>query len=989
MKFKIGLIVCALIAVFLNSALLLAGTTGKLAGTIIDASTSEPIIGASVIIDGTMQGAATDLDGDYTILNIPPGTYTVIISSIGFQKIQYDNVGISVDLTTTLDAKLQQTSIEIGTQVITAERELVVKDMTSSMSTMGSREIRSLPVQQVQQVLRLSAGIVEADGRLHIRGGRAGEVAYWVDGISATDLYDGRVGVSVENSAIQELQVISGTFNAEYGQAMSGIINTIIKEGGENFTGQIKVYAGDYLSDGEEFSLYKQVDTDPNPVNGQEVVDADSTKRDYPLKRFNPIYNIEASLGGPVPFLGPDLTFFANGRYFFDEGYFYGRNWYRPSGLPGDNSLVALNPNETWSAIGKLTYKLGRDVKLGYNVFWNESKRERNYFRTNSVDYQFTSTGQTATQFNAHDFKYVPYALPQFSGSGLTNTVTLNHVLSSTTFYELRASKYFSESKQYVYANPYQSVQYVGTTDSTGTTTYTVAPTSPDGYIAPKDIYQPAAASFMNKGMDMSHTERSSSYWVGKLDFTSQLNKTNQIKVGSEIRLHELTLSSYQIIPLLSYTGADSIPFHPAIPDISNINRSDYNRKPIEASAYLQDKVEFKEIILNIGLRYDYFDANAKFPVDMTDPNIYSPLKASNKTDVNGDGIINERDNQADPSAVAQRRPGWYKSVDPKMAISPRLGISYPITDRGVIHFSYGHFLQIPEFQYLFTNPDFKVTSGSGNATFGNPDLRPQKTVQYEIGLQQQLGEIIGIDLTLFYRDVRDWVGTSSLKATAKEGVRYSQYENKDYSNVKGVTVKLERRYADNFSFRMDYTLQFAEGTYTDPTDEINAVLRGEQPALSLVPLGFDRRHTANLQFIYGIAGWNCSLIGRYFTGQPYTPSFSTSEAVGASGVSGLTNNSARRPDQKTIDLTFSKMFELVSNLNLEVFVYVYNLLDQRDQTNVYGDTGSADYTTQTNLSTDKLPYDPNRVSTIEDYAGQPSWYSAPRQVQAGISLNF
>lgn len=991
MNVRTSTILLLLIAIIFLHQQGIAGTTGKLSGIIRDVTTTEPVVGANVTLKGTLIGASSDIEGSYSILNIPPGVYSVVISMVGYQQVQYDNVVINVDLTTTLDVMLQQTAIEIGAQIITAERPIVSKDMTGSMSTVGSREISSLPVQQIQQVLRLSAGIVEANGRLHIRGGRAGEVAYWVDGISATDMYDGRIGVAVENSAVQELQVISGTFNAEYGQAMSGIVNLITKEGGDSYVGQIKVYAGDYVSNSDKFSLYKRVDTDEEPGTRREIVDPDSTERDFPLKNFNPIYNAEFSLSGPVPLIGgSSLTFFANGRYFYDEGYFYGRNWFKPNGNPGDNSLVALNPNETKTILGKLNYKLSNQIKVGYNVYWNESKRERNYFRANSIDYQFNVNGQANfNQFNSHDYKYVPYGIPQFNGYGLTNTFTLNHVLSQSTFYELRASRYYSESKQFVYENPLQAAVYIAQVDSANNTTYVVAPNSPDGYINPTAISQPATASFFNKGMDITHTERSSQYLVGKLDVTTQVDKKNQVKAGAEIRKHELTLHSFQIIPAVDANGVELTPFKPQVPDISSIYRSDYNRQPWEASLYLQDKMEFQDVILNVGLRYDYFDANAKIPADPEDPNIFNPFKTKNMFDVNGDGSINNQDNQAAPSAVAKRRAYWYKTVKPKMALSPRFGISFPITDKGIIHFSYGHFLQIPEFQYLYTNPDFKISSSTNNAIMGNPDLRPQKTVQYEIGLQQQLSDVIGIDVSLFYRDIRDWVGTSRPIQTAKTSVQYSRYENKDYSNVKGITFKLEKRFSNNYSFRVDYTLQSAEGTYTDPIDEFNSLLSNQQPALSLIPLGFDRRHTLNAQFIYDLSGWKMSLIGRYFTGQPYTPSFTVAEAVGASGVSGLIANSARRPDQKTVDLTVSKMLPLFSSITFEVFVNVYNLFDQRDHTNVYGDTGSADYTTQTNLNPNQLPYNVNRVSTIADFVNQPAWYTAPRQIQAGVGIGF
>ncbi|MDZ7313424.1 MAG: TonB-dependent receptor [candidate division KSB1 bacterium] len=1006
----------ALLILAVGASMLYAGTTGKIAGKISDAESHEPLPGANVVIQGTTLGAVSDLDGNYIILNVPPGVYTVVVSMIGYRQVKYENVRVSIDLTTRVNAALQATALELGEVTIVAERTLVTRDMTSSLATTTAEQIQSLPVNNMQQVLRLNAGIIESDGRLHIRGGRPGEVAYWVDGVSATDLYDGRIGVAVENSAIQELQVISGTFNAEYGQAMSGIVNIITKQGGKNYTGEVKLYAGDYVSNDDKYSLYKNLVTERDPNTG--LTRVASGEKEQPLQRFNPIYNGELSLSGPVPFLGNDLTFFINGRYFYDRGYFYGRNWYRPIGTPGDGSLVAMNPFESKTLHGKLNYQVTSGVKAGFNVFWNDSKRERNYFRAGSVDYNFNPSGQANfQQFSVHDYKYNPHGLPQFHGNGLTLTGTLNHVLSPSTFYELRVSRYHSESKQFVYEDPTAAVKYLASVreDSAkgiaaevfdpftqegqahlqdviargGLFDYVPDPNGPDGYLEPESIDPPTSYSFMNKGMDVTHTERSSAYWVGKFDLTSQITKTHQLKFGSEVRLHDLSLYSFQIVPATDANGQPITPFKPAIPEKGSVYRHDYDREPREISAYVQDKAEFNDIIFNIGLRYDYFHANSNIPTDPTDPNIYSPFKNENiYRDLNGDGNIGiDEQVESNKYTPDERRAFMQKKVKAKTALSPRLGIAFPITDRGVIHFSYGHFFQIPEFQYLYANPDFKVTSGSGTAIFGNPDLKPQKTVMYEIGLQQQLTDVIGIDLTLFYRDVRDWVGTSRIFSTAKTGVAYSMFENKDYSNVRGITLKVEKRLAGNYSFRADYTFQSAEGTYSNPQDEYNAALANRSPVLALLPMNWDQRHTFNAQLIYDVANWTFSLIGRYWSGRPYTPSFPVSETVGASAVTGLTTNSARRPAQKGIDLTINRSFRFGTHRCLDFFVYVYNLLDQRDATVVYTDTGSPEYTTTIDPS--KIPYNSARVSTVEDYINQPAWYTAPRQVQVGLAWGF
>jgi hypothetical protein len=981
MRMKIYVLLFVLLILTVGQIVTFAGTTGKIAGRVTDSETGEPLPFVNVLIDGTNMGAATDIDGYYAILNIPPGNYTLRVQYVGYQTIIVEGVLVKVDFTTERDFQLTSSAVELGELVVTAERPLVIKDMTSSLSSVTADQIENLPVNSIQDVLRLSAGVVEDAGRLSIRGGRTSEVAYWVNGISTTDVYNGSVGLTVENAAVQELQVISGTFNAEYGQAMSGVVNIITKQGGKNYTGQIKVYAGDYVSSGDEFNFYQSVVTEADPVTG--LTRIVSSEVEKPLEKYNPIYNGEFSLSGPIPFTGDNITFFATGRYLYDKGYFYGSDWFRPNGSPGSNSEVALNPFERYSAQGKLSYQISSAIRLSYDLFWNKSKRERNFF----AGYP---GGTFYGAFGSHGFKYNPYGIPKNFNDAYTHLVTINHVVSPSTFYELRLSSYQNKIKQYVYESPLQGVNYIQQVDSIGAVTYQVDPNGPDGYIEPNaagGFDAPASNSFLNRGMDMNHTDRKTSYLTGKLDITSQVNNANQVKLGFEARLHELELHNFRIIPKLDANGSVITPFQPSIPQVGNINREDYLKKPRELSAYIQDKIEFDKIILNVGLRWDYFDANSVVPADPRDPSIYVPLGAKNKFDVNGDGKIDQLDNQSDPSAVERRRSYWYKKVDPKTFFSPRLGIAFPITDRGVIHFSYGHFFQIPEFQYLYVNSEFKITESSGNVLMGNPDLEPQKTAMYEIGLQQQLTDNIGVDVTLFYRDVRDWVGTSPLITTYKADVEYSMYENKDYENVKGVTLKVEKRFSDNYSFRADYTFQSAEGTYSNPNDAFNDIQNNRAPVLQLLPTNWDQKHTVNAQLIYQISDWTFSLIGRYWSGQPYTPSFPVGET--ATETRGQLNNSARLPSQRGLDLTISKLF-LLSGLRVELFLNVYNLLDLRDNTNVYTDTGSADYTTTIDPSSlNYNSYNPNRISTVEDFVLQPSWYTGPRQVQLGLILGF
>ncbi len=913
---------------------LLAGTTGKITGFVRDKDTGEPLPGANVIIEGTTMGAATGLDGRFIILNVPPGIYTLKAMMIGYQSMRVKNVRVNIDQTSTVNFVLSSTVIEIGKAVtIVAERPIVKPDLTSSMASIGADEIKNLPVQEVSDVLELQAGLVkDAFGGLHIRGGRSGEVAYWINGVAATDAYSGEIGVEVDNSSIQEMQVVSGTFNAEYGQAMSGIVNIVTKEGGQHFKGSVTTYSGDYVTPRKDVFLH--------------------------IDRVRPldIRNLQASLSGPLPGAGKKLTFFSMGRYFYDDGWLYGRRYFTPQGTPGDSSFVPMNFNKRIFFQGKITYKFTPSFKISYELFWKDRKFK--YFN--------------------HYFKYDPDGDLNRFEKGATHLFTLDHVLSARTFYTLRISKFFNEYWHYVYKDPYAAPDYIR--DPKDSTRWIINPAHPYGYVHPDSLNAPASFSFADGGMDMSHLRRSTGYWIGKFDLTSQVTEIHQVKLGAELRLHRLTYDGFTIRP--KRIGNEEIrPFQPDVPDPSTPYHNRYVVKPYEFSAYIQDKIELKSIIVNIGVRLDMFNSRGKVLADPADPDIYYPAKPEHRYKNWAPGVP---DSELVEYTLAEREKFWYKNPSTKTQISPRLGIAYPITEKGVIHFSYGHFFQMPLFEYLYASPGYKVTQAGGKMIVGNPDLNAQRTVQYEIGLQQQIMQNVGIDVTLFYRDVRDWVGAGPPIEVALPGVWYSQYENKDYSNVRGVTFSLTKRYSNYFSANLDYTYMVAEGTYSNPNDAFYAITANQEPRLSLIPLNWDQRHTLNGNITVGKKDWRISLLGRFYTGMPYTPRFGKGQVVGAAAFAGLPENSARKPDIFSFDLYLYRQFR-IGRLRYSLFAKIYNLFDQKNPTNVYTDTGRPDYT----LDRLGVTEDPQRVSTVDDYFNHPEWYSPPRRIHLGVTVDF
>lgn len=875
------------------------GTTGKLSGKVVDAETKEPMPFVNIILMGTNFGAASDLDGNYVMLNLPPGKYTVRAQAIGYQPVEYENVSISIDLTTNLDFELKETAVELEAIVVESKQDVVQKDVTSSQSLISSEQIQALPVSEFNDVLQLQAGVTkDADGDFHIRGGRTTEIAYWVNGVSITDAYDNSRGIEIDNNSIQELQVISGTFNAEYGNAMSGIINTVTKEGGKEYHGSILLYAGDHVSNFTDYFPY--IDN----------IDAFSN------------YNFQGSLSGPIPYTNDIVSFFFNARYFYEDGYIYGERRFNTDGTPGDSAALPMNWHKTYYGQGNIGFSPFQDLKISL---------EGLYSKDDFQDYN-------------HEYKLNPDGDVNKFAKSYNGTATITHMISSSTFYEVKGSYFFKDFNEYLYEDPNDS-----------------------RYLHPDSLQRgrPDNYSFRTMGTNLHRFFRETNTFLGKVDFTSQLNKEHLVKLGAEVKQHKLQFDDYDLEPHRTNGIEDSI-FTPSIPDISQPNRYQYENKPFEASAYVQDKIEFEQVIINFGIRYDYFDANGKVLVDEKDPNIYAPIRPG-----------------MDELSIEEREPYFYKDSEPKMKVSPRFGIAYPISPTGVVHFSYGHFLQIPPFQYLFQNGPYKIpNSGADIGVFGNPDLKPQKTVMYEIGFRQEFFEDYLIDVTGFYRDVRDWITAGTIIQTYNL-VTYSIFTNKDYANVKGITFTFNKRFTNYFSFDINYTYQIAEGTNSREEDAYNAQISGDEPSLFLIPMDWDQNHLLNASIYTGFEGWGASLIARYGTGLPYSPT--VTQYTADRGISsGLLPNSRRIPTQFSMDLKLEKTFQL-SGVDVNAFLRVFNLLDNRIPLKVHGDTGQPDFTTETqNLI--KNPASPN---TPEEYFKYPDYYAEPRNVQFGIELSF
>ncbi|MFA7228443.1 MAG: TonB-dependent receptor [Melioribacteraceae bacterium] len=911
-------------------------TTGKIAGRITDTNTGEPIPFVTVMVVGSSLGSASDIDGYYSIINVQPGTYSVKASAIGYSPVTIQNVKVSIDQTTKVDIKMTDASIQGQEVVVTASRPLIQKDVTSTTSVVGDQMISELPITEISDVLQLQAGIVVSPGGdIHVRGGRSGQVTYQIDGVPITDSYDGSNIMDVNSSAVKELQVISGAFNAEYGQALSGVINLVTKDGGNKIRGSLQMYSGSYVSTRENIF--------------------------WNIKKINPvaIHNFEGSLSGPI---FPDkLFFFTNIRYYNNAGYLFGKREFlvtdNAAEVPnsggseftikqsGDGAYVSLNPSARYYGQGKLSYNLLPELRVGYNYMIDR----QNYKIYDNYGIRLTPDNN----------------LDRFEKS-YSNIFSINHVISPKSFYTLNLSYYFKDYRHWLFED-----------------IYTSNPVQPTLYID-NTISQTPPYSYNVGGTNYNRFTRNSGTYSAKLDWSTQFTQEINIQFGGEFKRHQIYFQNINLVPMVDANGLRVTPFNVVIPPKSTTNYDEYLKNPTEASGYVQAKFEAFSLIFNIGVRYDLFSPDGVVLADPSDPNILNPLKPSNKfNDSNGNGVLDQGESV---KSVQDREKYWYTDAKTKSQFSPRIGLAFPITEKGVLHFSYGHFFQLPRYEYLYTNPEFELGVGSGNqGLFGNADLNPQKTVKGEIGIQQQIGDDIAVDVTMFFEDFRNLTGTQSEEIVVFGGAAtYSRFANSDFGFSKGVIAKFSKRFSEGLAANIDYTYSVTKGNSSNPADARNSLLGGALPETYITPLNWDQTHTLNISLAYSKPGdFGFSIIGNLFSGQPYTPAVNKNTRVTQNA---FPRNSDSKPTIFNVDLRLYKDL-MIGETTLSFFLKVFNLLDFDNAVNIYSDTGDPYFT---------FPkYDAERINprlyynSLNDLYTNPTFFSEPRRVEVGVSYNF
>jgi outer membrane receptor protein involved in Fe transport len=860
------LILLGIITLVFNSVSLAQGR-GKITGKVTDKTTGETVIGANIIIKGTNYGAASDVNGIFYIIGVPVGEYELRASFIGYHTLTVQHVRVRTDLTTEVDMVLESSAIETPTVVVTAESKLVQRDITSTRKTFTDDVMQNMPgFESSTDIFRLQGGTVlgssssiqmgdgtqlqvrdESVKDVHVRGGRGGEILFMVDGVPVNHpIYGGRDVLDLNVVAVEQVELLTGAFSAEYGQAQSGVVNITTKSGGEVTKAGVE-YKTDQLGLwGEDYRTH-----------------------------YGALY-----LSGPEPvsrYLLPQLGITVPGElsYFISMNANLSNTAYNNNRKRDDFSLFGINVPGRQDNSRNLNGKLNWNVNPAFTAVAS-----------------FNGSWKAWSSFE-WDWLYNPDHMATSKRDNLNANLLLNHVLSKNTFYSLNFG--------------YLGIKYNSSLDGITPDKFWVI--SPDSVYSTVQAPQsdPLTGFIDSKSYQTIWRDDDTKTFTTKFDFTSMFHPEHLLKTGFELQFHDISYVDIQdggvkLSPYGEYVYRGGFYTAPPPGPFKEFgqNRWVFDVRPIVGGAYIQEKFEKEFIVINAGLRADFFYLG--------------------KT-------IDNQDWRNQWTLATGLESDWKLT---KLKLSPRFGISFPILEQTVIFFSYGHFAQLPELQYFYRDPY------TGGFT-GNPKLDYEQTILYEFGFTHQIFDDLAIDIKSYAKDISKQVGTTQLLSAS--GLPVSLYDNIGYARARGLEFELTKSYSNYTNGKITYTVQWANGYSSSAFDDYIRSTNDFPNPIRERRLSWDVRHQVILQAslsspendapisIFGFElpkDWNITVLSTVASGSPYTP-YSLDPAVQQ-----VTENTSTGPLSTTTDLKIIKSFDLLGT-KFSLTMDVFNLFNQNN----------------------------------------------------------
>jgi len=905
-------------------------------GRIFEKESGESMPYTNVFIAGTNQGTMAFTDGFYIMRGLRPGTYTIKASYISYD-VGSQTVTVGPGEVLNLDFHLIVNAIMTEAFDINGERALVEVDRTGSAHFISSKQMEAMPLDQVVDMIAQQPGVTLQDNEIHIRGGRADDTMFVVDGMNVSDpLAGGGYGYQIDPSIINEIEVLTGGFNAEYGQAVSGVVNVTTKEGSDRIEGKAS-FKRDYLlhsipkndsrgyRDLTDFTESNNIDivklslSGPDPItSGLRAIGLGLPGKQFMLSSLSmdvrdgylPIYSRQNSLESPI---------------------YQGDFW-------------APRQQNNWNGLLKWTWHITPSHKLSIN-----NTRQVGV----SGGFKLAGEGYSRPFMDNLDNALV------YTTENILNQIYYRQVLSESDWFEITAGRNFNRMHANVNGN--------------------------DDFTTYERAYYSPVTGLASGSEDRWHDHYSESYTLkGAYSFMGAGN--NKYKTGFDLSFTEM-----QLIDLQTALG------NPPEGKLG-VKEDIFVAHPITGAAYFQDTLEFRGLIVNAGFRADLWAPGREVEKVMDNPDDYLFITPDMATEF-----------EEDTFGLAGRR--W------KMRVSPRIGLSFPVTEKDKFFFNYGHFSQWPRFSYVY--PQLEAQTATEVQLLGNPNLDPKVTVEYETGIQHEFEGLWSLGVTFFNRDIYDYaksvrMGTVDIGADETPDpddygtvtIQPVRYFNGDSARSLGVELSVIKRTTKWLSGSASVEFQNSTGTNSQADEAYLQAIYNEAytPTASIggltrSPLLWDKPWTVSMNLDFAVfekdrpvlfgwhmpPNWSVNLLARAEAGQRYTPR----TYVGAGEYMYGDSNSEVGPYKSSVNLRLNKYWKFGRAQKLTFYIEARNVLNHLNYRRVNSWTGEGYYIGN---------FDANYVerngegTNSENYAKgvvDPSYIENPRVVLWGVSYSW
>lgn len=833
-------------ALTLSHVVAWAGITGMLKGRVTDKETTQPLPGVNVVVMGTVVGAATDVNGNFQISSVRAGVYSVRFSIIGYKTVIMEQVAILPDRQTQFDMDMEPTAVELAPVEVVYQRPLIQKDQPVTAYSIGEFKIEKLPVSTFREILTLQPGTT-LEG--NVRGGKTTEALFLVDGLPAQDVIGGGLGVDLPRSSITGLTVYTGGFEAEYGNALSGVVNVVTRAGGDRHTANVRLERDGWL---------------PTSINKQQ----------------DRATQVELTAGGPI--IRERLTYFTANTFTMSD-----TRWWQDF-----DGFFSSPVQREFTGFSRLEFLSSPSFRIGLQGI---------YSLRSWRDHEFS-------------WRYNLDGLPSRSRDAFRTAIILSNTVSPHSSYTVSLSTFYHRSRIGEGAKEDQVLQ-------------------PYGY----DFY----LRYVLEGKRNWWADARQVVYTLKTDYTTQVNEAHLLRLGLELNQYDVFSDLVKYEPQRTYFGKPILD----APLLSYGNSFHYF--PRSGGLYVQDKIDLEKdgSMLSAGLRWDFLDPRAERPIVEFIP-----------------GNPGEYHQQITGEAPAKF----------KHQISPRIAFSAPLSPNTFVFANVGKYFQFPLFEYLYSgiNPA-QVREGTRSVLAGNPDLEPERTLQWEVGIKQSLLESFVGSATYFKKEFQNQIDAKTLipfdsKAAGDYG--FASYVNNAAGSAWGIELMLSRERDESISGSLSYSYMVTEGTSEYANQTINYAQWGFPLAPKPFPLSWDQRHTVKVD-VEAKTLWDVqtNLVVLYNSPRPYTY-YPTRDGFTSLDTSYMfVPNNARMSDVLFVNLKVSKQFRLswFSGATLTLYADGRNLLDRQNVRWV----------------------DSN--GRIGGELSDPSAYYEPRRVRVGMRLEF